>query len=120
MSSFRHHSCFRANFPRSRDWVCPRCNRSNLECLPDPPQPNDSSASGSVSEVKLPSEMETVPTPVEAETQVVSSESQPVPVESHASLFGPESAPDGADGTMQSEGDDKLLHGASSSPASSP
>ncbi|KZT11482.1 UBC-like protein [Laetiporus sulphureus 93-53] len=27
----------------SRDWVCPRCNRSNLECLPDP----SASAAGS-------------------------------------------------------------------------
>ena len=22
--------------PRSRNWVCPRCEKSNLECLPDP------------------------------------------------------------------------------------
>ncbi|KAI9455608.1 non-canonical ubiquitin conjugating enzyme 1 [Lactarius psammicola] len=34
----------------SRDWVCPRCNQSNIQSLPDPPQPNDSvSASASAS-----------------------------------------------------------------------
>ncbi|KAN0141317.1 UBC-like protein [Lactarius tabidus] len=25
----------------SRNWVCPRCNQSNLQSLPDPPSPND-------------------------------------------------------------------------------
>ncbi|KAI0781154.1 ubiquitin-conjugating enzyme/RWD-like protein [Trametes elegans] len=29
----------------SREWVCPRCNMSNLEHLPDPPQPGASSSS---------------------------------------------------------------------------
>ncbi|KAI9433983.1 non-canonical ubiquitin conjugating enzyme 1 [Lactarius indigo] len=34
----------------SRDWVCPRCNHSNLQSLPDPPPQNDSgSASASTS-----------------------------------------------------------------------
>lgn len=54
------------DYSRSRDWVCPRCNRSNLECLPDPAQSNDSSTSGSVSEVQTSSEAEVVPTPAEA------------------------------------------------------
>lgn len=53
--------------PRSRDWVCPRCNRSNLECLPDPGQPNDVSTSVTVSEAKTSSEAEVVSTPAEAE-----------------------------------------------------
>ncbi|KAI0303409.1 ubiquitin-conjugating enzyme/RWD-like protein [Multifurca ochricompacta] len=41
----------------SRDWVCPRCNQSNLESLPDPPQSNDPS-SGSTSQSKTFSEIE--------------------------------------------------------------
>ncbi|KAH9967885.1 ubiquitin-conjugating enzyme/RWD-like protein [Russula dissimulans] len=107
----------------SRDWICTRCNRSNLECLPDPPQPNDTSASGSASEVKSSSETDAVPTPVQAEAEVVSSESQPV--ESHASVSGPESAPDSSDstggtGTTRSESDVKFLRAASSSLAPSP
>ncbi|KAI0003268.1 UBC-like protein [Russula compacta] len=52
----------------SRDWVCPRCNRSNLECLPDAPQSNDASTSGSISGVKTSSEAEVVP-PLSAETE---------------------------------------------------
>jgi ubiquitin-conjugating enzyme E2 J1 len=88
----RHHSCPRT---RSRDWVCPRCNRSNLECLPDPAQPNDASTLGPVSEAKTPSEAEVVPTPM-----------PPQPPESEASVSEPEANPGGADGASQSESDD--------------
>lgn len=28
----------------SRNWVCPRCNQSNLQSLPDPPSPNDAAS----------------------------------------------------------------------------
>ncbi|KAI9457746.1 UBC-like protein [Lactarius psammicola] len=61
----------------SRDWVCPRCNQSNIQSLPDPPQPNDSvSASASASpstttttEEKTSAEADAsgVPTPAPAE-----------------------------------------------------
>jgi hypothetical protein len=69
---------------RSRDWVCPSCNRSNLECLPDPPQSNDTatSGSGSVGEVQTSSEAEVVPTPAEAippQTEVSVSEREAIP-----------------------------------------
>ena len=33
----------RPSFPRSKSWVCPRCEKSNLECLPDP-TPGDSNS----------------------------------------------------------------------------
>jgi ubiquitin-conjugating enzyme E2 J1 len=32
---------------RSRDWVCPHCQQSNLECLPDPPVGAQSTAAAS-------------------------------------------------------------------------
>ena len=83
--------------PRSRDWVCPRCNRSNLECLPDPAQPNDASTLGSVSEPKTTSEVEMVSTPAGAEVV------PPQPPESEASLSEPEANPGGAN---QSESGD--------------
>jgi ubiquitin-conjugating enzyme E2 J1 len=86
--------------PRSRDWVCQRCNRSNLECLPDPAQPNDASTSESVSEAKTSSEAEAVPTSVEA--KVV----PPQPPESEASVPERETNPGGADGASRSESDD--------------
>jgi ubiquitin-conjugating enzyme E2 J1 len=86
--------------PRSRDWVCQRCNRSNLESLPDPAQPNDASTSGSVSEAKTSSEAEVVPTPAEA--QVVS----PQPAESEASVPEQEANLGGADDASRSESDD--------------
>ena len=95
----RHHSCT-YNLPRSRDWVCQRCNRSNLECLPDPVQPNDVSTSGSVSEAKTSSEGEVIPTPAEAEVV------PPQPPESKASVPEREANPDGADGATRSESDD--------------
>jgi len=76
---------------RSRDWVCQRCDRSNLECLPDPAQPNDASTSGSVSEVKTSSEAEVV---------------SPQPPESEASVPEPQVNPGGADGASRSESDD--------------
>lgn len=85
-------------FPRSRDWVCQRCNRSNLECLPDPAQPNDASTSGSVSEAKTSSEAEVVPTPAEAEVV------PPQPPESETSVSEREANPGGAD--VRSESDD--------------
>lgn len=88
------------DLPRSRDWVCPRCNRSNLECLPDPAQPNDASTLGSVSEAKTPSEAEVVST-TPAEAVVV----PPQPSESEASVSEPEANPGGADVASQSESD---------------
>jgi ubiquitin-conjugating enzyme E2 J1 len=84
--------------PRSRDWVCQRCNRSNLESLPDPAQSNDASTSGSVSEAKTSSEAEVVPTPAKA--QVVP------PQESAASVPEQEANPGGADDASWSESDD--------------
>lgn len=35
---------------RSREWVCPKCKQSNLECLPDPPAVPSSSGSSSQSD----------------------------------------------------------------------
>jgi ubiquitin-conjugating enzyme E2 J1 len=86
--------------PRSRDWVCQRCNRSNLECLPDPAQPDDATTSGSVSEAKTSSEAEVVLTPAEAEVV------PPQPPESEASVSEREANPGGADGASRSESDD--------------
>jgi ubiquitin-conjugating enzyme E2 J1 len=87
--------------PRSRDWVCPRCNRSNLECLPDPAQPNDAASTlGSVSEAKPSSEAEVVSTPSDSELV------PPQPPESEASVSEPEANPGGSDGASQSESDD--------------
>ncbi|KAF8497078.1 non-canonical ubiquitin conjugating enzyme 1 [Russula emetica] len=84
----------------SRDWVCPRCNRSNLESLPDPAQPNDASTPGSVSEAKTYSEVEVVPTPAEAEVV------PPQPPESEASVPEGEANQGGTDGASRSENDD--------------
>jgi ubiquitin-conjugating enzyme E2 J1 len=87
--------------PRSRDWVCPRCNRSNLECLPDPVQPNDAASTlGSVGEAKTSSEAEVVPTP--SDSEVV----PPRPPVSETSVSEPEANPGGTDGASQSESDD--------------
>lgn len=86
--------------PRSRDWVCSRCNRSNLECLPDPAQPTDATTSGSVSEAKTSSEAEVVPTPAEAEVL------SPQPPESEAFESEREANPGGADGASRSESAD--------------
>jgi ubiquitin-conjugating enzyme E2 J1 len=96
----RYHSSS-YELPRSRDWVCQRCNRSNLECLPDPAQPNDAPTSGSVSEAKTSSEAEVVPTPAEA--GVV----PPQPPESKASVSEREANPGDADVARRSESDDK-------------
>jgi len=84
----------------SRDWVCQRCNRSNLECLPDPAQLNDASTLGSVSEAKTSSEAEVVPTPAEAEVV------PPQPQESKASVPEREANPGGVNGAPRSESDD--------------
>jgi ubiquitin-conjugating enzyme E2 J1 len=86
--------------PRSRDWVCPRCNRSNLECLPDPAQPNDVSTSVSVSEAKTPSEAVVIPTPAEGE--VVS----PQLPENEVRVSEREADPGAAGGDNRSKGDD--------------
>ena len=98
---------------RSRDWVCPRCNRSNLECLPDPPQSNDSSTSGSgsVREVQTSSEAEVVPTPAEA--------IPPQPSQIEASVPEREVIPDEAEGARRSESDDTSPHSSVSSVATS-
>jgi len=42
-------------FPRSRSWVCPRCEKSNLECLPDP------TPGGSNAEIITPNPPERIP-----------------------------------------------------------
>lgn len=42
--------------PRSRNWVCPRCEKSNLECLPDPNTPG-----GSNPEIVVPDPPQTIP-----------------------------------------------------------
>ena len=88
------------DLPRSRDWVCQRCNRSNLECLPDPAQPNDVSTPESVSEAKTSSEAEVVPPPAEAEVV------PPQPPESKASVPEQDANPGSADGATRSESDD--------------
>ncbi|KAI9508495.1 non-canonical ubiquitin conjugating enzyme 1 [Russula earlei] len=92
----------------SRDWVCPRCNRSNLECLPDPPQSNDSE---SASEVTSSSEGEIVPTP----PPVMSPQS----VESETPVPTREADQDGDDGADRSESDDTIFVVASSSTGAS-
>jgi len=81
----------------SRDWVCPSCNRSNLECLPDPPQSNDTSTSGSgsVGEVQTSSEAEVVPTPAEA-----------IPPQTEVSVSEREVIPGGAEVARRLESDD--------------
>jgi ubiquitin-conjugating enzyme E2 J1 len=86
--------------PRSRDWVCQRCNRSNLECLPDPAQANDASTSGPVSEAKTSSEAEVIPTPGDAEVV------PPQPPKSEVSVSEQEANPGGADGASRSGSDD--------------
>jgi len=85
--------------PRSRDWVCQRCNRSNLECLPDPAQPNDAPTPESVSEAKTSSEAEVAPTPAEAEVV------PPQTPESKASVSEREANPGGTDGANRPESD---------------
>jgi len=45
----------------SREWVCPRCNRSNLECLPDPPAAD---AGPSMSVSPSPAIVAPTPTPI--------------------------------------------------------
>lgn len=88
---------------RSRDWVCQRCNRSNLECLPDPAQANDASSTpGSVSEAKTPPEAEVIPTP--AEDEVV----PPQPPVSEVSVSERDANPGGADGVSRSGSDDTI------------
>jgi ubiquitin-conjugating enzyme E2 J1 len=103
--SITHFEC-----SRSRDWVCPSCNQSNLECLPDPPRPDDA-ASGSASEVKTSSEAEEViPTPTEA-----------VPAQSAESeVYVPTqvAAPDGADGASEQERNEVTTPVTASSPPS--
>lgn len=94
----RYHSSS-YELPRSRDWVCQRCNRSNLECLPDPAQPNDASTSESVSEAKTSPEAEVVPTLAEAEVV------PPQPPESEASVSEREANPGDADIARRSESD---------------
>jgi hypothetical protein len=100
--------------PRSRDWVCPRCNRSNLECLPDPDpaQPNDSSTSGSASEVKTSAEAEVVHTPAEAEVM------PPQPPQSEASISEREAISGGAGGAEDTTPDDTTTSVVASSHSS--
>lgn len=88
-----------AEFPRSREWVCPRCNQSNLECLPDPPQPGDSLTSDPVSEAKLSPEAEVVPT---APANVTPPQSP----EGDVSVSVREATPGGVDSTPRSESED--------------
>jgi ubiquitin-conjugating enzyme E2 J1 len=82
--------------PRSRDWVCARCNRTNLECLPNP----DASTSGSVSEAKTSSEAEVVPTPAEGEVV------PPQPPVSEAPVSEREENTGGADDASRSGSND--------------
>jgi ubiquitin-conjugating enzyme E2 J1 len=91
------------SFPRSKDWVCSHCNRSNLDCLPDPVQPNDSSSSGSESEVKTPSE-------VEAPAEVM----PPRRTQSEAPVSAREANRGGAEGDIRLESDDTTSVVASS------
>lgn len=90
--------------PRSREWVCSRCNRSNLECLPDPPPPNDASTSDSVSEVQTAPVAEALPTPVEVMPP------QPPPLaETNVSVSVREATSTGVDGAPRSESEDSTL-----------
>ena len=41
--------------PRSRNWLCPRCEKSNLECLPDP------ALGGSNAQTVVPDPPQTIP-----------------------------------------------------------
>ncbi len=102
-------------FLRSRVWVCPRCNLSNLECLPDPDpaQPDVASTPGTVSEVKTSSETDIVPTPAEAEVV------PPQLPQSEASISEREADPGGTDGVSRLESDDTITTSVVASPRSS-
>ncbi|OBZ75582.1 Ubiquitin-conjugating enzyme E2 32, partial [Grifola frondosa] len=54
----------------SREWVCSRCNQSNLECLPDPPAVSASS-SDKVATSEIPASSGT-PTPAQDASSVIS------------------------------------------------
>jgi ubiquitin-conjugating enzyme E2 J1 len=91
---------------RSRDWVCPRCNRSNLESLPDPPQTNDA-ASGPTSEVKTSSEAEAISTPAESNPVQPAENEAPVPTRAVAE--------NGVDGASEVRGNEVTTPVAASS-----
>ncbi|PCH38338.1 UBC-like protein [Wolfiporia cocos MD-104 SS10] len=56
----------------SREWVCPTCSRSNLECLPDPPASSSASSSSSLASMS-PAETGTT-TPASADIHITSSD----------------------------------------------
>jgi len=97
----------------SREWVCPRCNQSNLECLPDPPQPSDSSASDPVSEAKTSPEAEVVPTaPANVTRSQLSEDGVPVSAR--------EATPGSVDVISRSGTEDTTTVVVASPPASTP
>ena len=65
---FIHCPTIPLSLPRSRNWVCPRCEKSNLECLPDP------TPGGSNTETLAPDPLETTP---EAEVTEVGKDEDP-------------------------------------------
>jgi len=79
----------------SREWYCIRCNRSNLECLPDPPDSSDPSISDPLPEVETSLETEVVPNTTEA--------MPPQTAESNASVTVRDATPDGTDSAPRLE-----------------
>ncbi|KAI0807235.1 ubiquitin-conjugating enzyme/RWD-like protein [Fomes fomentarius] len=68
----------------SRDWVCPRCNKSSLEHLPDPPAQPASESSSSEDSTPSAENSTTIPSPA----PVVVSE--PVPMDAPQALAQPQ------------------------------
>ena len=98
---------------RSREWVCPRCDQSNLECLPDPPQPSDSSTSDPVREAKTSPETKVAPT---APANVTPSQ----PPEGGVPVSVRKATPGSVDSTSRSESEDTTTVVVASPPASTP
>lgn len=85
-------------YPRSKEWYCIRCNRSNIECLPDPPESSDPSSSGPLPKVKTSPETEVIPNTAEA--------MPPQTTESNVSVSVREATPEGVDSAPRSESGD--------------
>ena len=98
--------------PRSREWVCSRCNRSNLECLPDPAESSDPSTSDPLAEVKTSPETGVVPNTAEVMPPQTTAES-------NTSVSVREATPGGVDSAPRSESVDATSVIASP-PASAP
>jgi ubiquitin-conjugating enzyme E2 J1 len=96
---------------RSREWVCSRCNRSNLQCLPDPPESSDPSTSRPLAKSKPSPEAEVVPDAAET--------IPPQIAESNASASVREATPDDVDSAPRSESVDATLV-MTSPPATAP